>query len=65
VKIDFVEADTRSGEMVAAIAKAISRASGKNVDAEILKTIVMFCAVGLTVTMMCAGYGLDLSPGFF
>jgi hypothetical protein len=51
--------------MVAAIAKAISRASGKNVDVEILKTIVMFFAVGLTVTMMCASYGLDLSLGFF
>jgi hypothetical protein len=49
--------------VVAAIAKAISRASGKNVD--ILKTILMFCAVGLTVTMMCVSYGLDLSPGFF
>jgi hypothetical protein len=34
--------------MVAAIAKAISRASGKNVDVEILETIVMLCAVALT-----------------
>ena len=61
----FVEANIRSGEMVAAIAKAIFHASGKNVDIEISKTILMFCAVGLIVTMMCASYGLDLSPGFF
>jgi hypothetical protein len=34
-------------------------------DVEILKTVLMFCAVGLTVSMMVASYGLDLSPGFF
>ena len=48
-----------------AIAKAISRTVGLEVEIETLKTIVMFCAVGLTVSMMCASYGLDLSPGFF
>jgi hypothetical protein len=47
------------------VAKAISRATGVEVDVETLKTIVMFCAVGLTVSMMCASYGLDLSTGFF
>ncbi len=35
------------------------------VDVETLKTIVMFCAVGLTVSLMLASYGLDLSPGLF
>jgi hypothetical protein len=47
------------------VAKAISRTTGIEVDVETLKTVVMFCAVGLTVSMMCASYGLDLSPGFF
>jgi hypothetical protein len=47
------------------IAKAIARTTGIEVDVETLKTILMFCAVGLTVSMMCASYGLDLSPGFF
>jgi hypothetical protein len=47
------------------IAKVLSRASGTEVDVESLKTIVMFCAVGLTVSLMMASYGLDLSPGFF
>jgi hypothetical protein len=47
------------------IAKAIARTTGIEVDIETLETILMFCAVGLTVSMMCASYGLDLSPGFF
>jgi hypothetical protein len=47
------------------IAKAISHSTGVDINVETLKTIVMFCAVGLTVSLMCASYGLDLSPGFF
>jgi hypothetical protein len=47
------------------IANAIARTTGIQVDVETLKTILMFCAVGLTVSLMCATYGLDLSPGFF
>jgi hypothetical protein len=48
-----------------AIARVLSRASGIRVDVEIIKTIAMFCGVGLTVTLLVATYGLDLSPGFF
>jgi hypothetical protein len=50
---------------MATIAKALSRVSGTQVDVETLKTIVMFCGVGLTVSLLLASYGLDLSPGFF
>jgi hypothetical protein len=32
---------------------------------ETLKTIAMFCAVGLTVSLLVATHGVDLSPGFF
>jgi hypothetical protein len=32
---------------------------------EALKTIAMFCGVGLTVWLLLASYGLDLSAGFF
>ena len=32
---------------------------------ETLKTIAMFCGVGLTVSLLLASYGLDLSAGFF
>jgi hypothetical protein len=50
---------------MAAIASALSRASGTEVDVETLKTVVMFCGVGLTISLILATYGLDLSPGFF
>jgi hypothetical protein len=50
---------------MAAITRMLSRASGTQVDIETLKTIVMFCGVGLTVSLLLATYGLDLSPGFF
>jgi hypothetical protein len=50
---------------MAAIAKALSRITGSSVDVETLKTIIMFCAVGLTVSLMVMTYGVDLSPGFF
>jgi hypothetical protein len=39
--------------------------SGTPIDIEMLKTIAMFGAVGLTVSLLLASYGLDLSPGFF
>jgi hypothetical protein len=50
---------------MATIARVLSRASGTDVDVETIKTLVMFCGVGLTVSMMLASYGVDLSPGFF
>jgi hypothetical protein len=48
-----------------AMARIVSNASGANVDAETLRTVLMFCAVGLTVSLLAASYGVDLSPGFF
>jgi hypothetical protein len=53
------------GSQMAAIAKVLSRASGTEVDVETVKTLVMFCGVGLMVSLLFATYGLDLSPGFF
>jgi hypothetical protein len=50
---------------MAAVARMLSRASGTRVHVETLKTIIMFCAVGLTVLLLFASYGLDLSAGFF
>jgi hypothetical protein len=50
---------------MAAIAKALTRISGTQVEVETLKTILMFCGVGLAVSLLLASYGLDLSPGFF
>jgi hypothetical protein len=50
---------------MAAIAKALSRATGTQVEIESLKTIAIFCGIGLSVSLIAASYGLDLSPGFF
>jgi hypothetical protein len=50
---------------MAAIAKLVSRSSGTQVDVETLKTIAIFCGVGLSVSLLAASYGLDLSAGFF
>jgi hypothetical protein len=51
---------------MAAIARALARALPVNQsEVETLKTIVMFCGVGLVVSLLLASYGLDLSPGFF
>jgi len=50
---------------MAAIARVLSRASGTEIDVETIKTLAMFCGVGLTVSLLMASYGLDLSAGFF
>jgi hypothetical protein len=50
---------------MATIARVLSRASGTDVDVETLKILVMFCGVGLSVSLLAASYGLDLSAGFF
>ncbi len=50
---------------MAAIARALWRASGTSVDVETLKTIVLFCGVGLVVSLLLATYGLDMSAGSF
>jgi hypothetical protein len=34
-------------------------------DFDILKTVAVFCGVGLCVSLILASYGLDLSAGFF
>ena len=50
---------------MAAIARAFSRALESKSDTENLKIILMFCGIGLTVSLALASYGLDLSAGFF
>ena len=48
-----------------AIVRVLSRGFGTQVDIETLKTIALFGGVGLTVSLLIASYGLDLSAGFF
>jgi len=50
---------------MAAIARVLSRASGADLDVETIKTLVIFCGVGLAVSLMLVSYGVDLSPAFF
>jgi hypothetical protein len=47
------------------LAQALSRATGTDIEVEALKTVAMFCGVGLFVSFLFISYGLDLSPGFF
>ena len=47
---------------MAAIARMLSRVSGTEVEVEILKTVAIFCGVGLFVALLLATYGLNLSP---
>jgi hypothetical protein len=51
--------------MAAAIARVLSRVSGTELGVEILKTIALFCGLGLFISLLLATYGLDLSAGFF
>jgi hypothetical protein len=50
--------------MTAAVARILSRASGMDVDVETLKTIIIFCGVGLVVSLLLAGgiNSLRLAP---
>jgi hypothetical protein len=51
---------------MAAVARALDRALGIQLDIETLKTLAIFCGTGLTASLaLVATYGLDLSAGFF
>jgi hypothetical protein len=43
-----------------------SEAEKAQIDTSSLKTIALFCGVGLLVSLLCViSFGLDLSAGFF
>jgi hypothetical protein len=48
-----------------AIARVVSSACRKRVDVETLRSVLLFCGAGLTVSLLAASFGLDLSAGFF
>ena len=48
-----------------AIANFISRKIGSNVEDETVQIIVIFCGIGLFVSLLFVAYGLDLCPRFF
>jgi len=45
---------------MAALTRAFSRVLGTQIDAEEIKTILIFCGVGLTVTLVLVSYGLEV-----
>jgi hypothetical protein len=52
--------------IMTAIARTLARRIQINeIDTETLKLIVMFCGVGLLITLLFAAYGLDLAFDFF
>jgi hypothetical protein len=50
---------------VTAIAKTVSNATAISPDIDILKTVGLFCGIGLFVSLILASHGLDMSLGFF
>ena len=48
-----------------ALVQALSRLSGTETETDAFTIVVLFCGVGLLVSLTLATYGLDLSPGFF
>jgi hypothetical protein len=58
---------TKQEIAMTAIAKAFSNIVSPAIspDTDTVKTLVMFCGVGLFVSVLLASYGLDLSAGFF
>jgi hypothetical protein len=64
--IHIVDAIITQEIAMAAIAKALSNViPAISPDFDILKTVAVFCGVGLCVSLILASHGLDLSAGFF
>ena len=49
---------------MAALVQTFSR-QFSTAEVETLKTLIKMSAAGLFVSVLCATYGMDLSPGFF
>ena len=50
---------------LAAIAKALSHDSETGFDVETLKTVAIFCGLGLAASLLLAGQVLDIGVEFF
>jgi hypothetical protein len=48
---------------MAAIARALDRVRGIQLDAEPLKTLAIFSGAGLAASLLLASYGVDLCAG--
>jgi hypothetical protein len=48
------------------IAQTLSRITGREIEADTLKPVLIFSVIGLAVSLLAVlTYGLDLSLGFF
>jgi hypothetical protein len=50
---------------MAALAKALSHVTGTQVEIDDLKSVFIFCGVGLLISLLLACCGLDLGAEFF
>jgi hypothetical protein len=48
-----------------ALARAFSHLFSASSEFDVLKTLALFCGVGLLAALLMLTYGIDLSPGFF
>ena len=49
-----------------ALVQALTRFSiATNIENRTLKVLTAFCVAGLVAPLLCATYGIDLSPGLF
>ncbi|MET4276224.1 MULTISPECIES: hypothetical protein [unclassified Bradyrhizobium] len=52
--------------MMAVLVKALSRTTGRDIDVEGLKIILIFCGTGLLLSVLAAmTYGLNLAADLF
>jgi hypothetical protein len=50
---------------MAALARALSHVTGTKVEIDDLKSIIIFCGVGLTISFLLACCGVDMGTEFF
>jgi hypothetical protein len=48
-----------------AIADLLYRATGRDLEDETVQTTIIFCGIGLFVSLLFVAYGLNLCPRFF
>jgi hypothetical protein len=45
--------------------QTLARESDAGIGAMTFRIIAIFCGAGLSISLLAATYGVDLSPGFF
>jgi hypothetical protein len=66
LRIAGYNSDISSESQMTQIAQTLSRVTGLEIEAESLGPVLIFCGIGLVVSLLALqAYGLDLSGGFF